>query len=819
MRRAFTRSAREAIQHALFYIGLGYDTANLGAAASLLPFLRKWRHSTNEDLRRASHEMAERVRVVVESVAWDRAIDGDDVVRSWKTLRRALTANVSFPLGRDSRLPAACHAFLRETRPEKPLLNETLPNALRWLRKVFASVVTMSLAVYVSFSLEQVGALFVNAGWVVAIPIAVLMLPILLTWIFADRKRRDGQVYFWDLGGVPFRSYAFQALPPGRGFPLYAETSPLPARLFKRIFANISLYVFTLSVVVVGALLHWEWTGSSHLYTAVLTLGIFYLAICAAFLLDFWDFYSQLRIRLAFIGVGALLFLTINLENGVVILPVVLLLLLGKQLYHLKTGSTAARTYHLSFAVFFGLLASIALYSAFKQSAKDWVEGDREVTRVSAQQWPSQAGADGAGPVVVLVASGGGSRAAAYTAMTLEALHAHSAEIACSLQAISSVSGGSLANAAYVAARLKNPDCEALSSNEPNWLLDRVTGDYILATLLGLVNGKGRGQQIEDTWRVESGLGSTRLSELVTRWSEPRPADSAYPPFAVPLFNTTTLDTHDVVVSPLSRSVYGTNGLTKSAQETNRYSTIAQRFDGLTKDQLESTPTWVYYRGGVYGLEDLLPSYDPDLAESVRASANFPFGFPLVRVKTTKPMFFSPLASAREEGELRNVFLSDGGVLSNSGMWSMYRLLMNQAAVLRERGVLLIIVEASKMPSYPRVRQITGLLSAIENKEPLGRSMHRRMLEALSLAYGSRFEAVQIDLVPTAAMNVMTTWTLSLSALSTLEQSFAVRWACAGSTSGCTKVETQIDEAWGRLKAPFTEVEDIEDIRPRPPLS
>jgi len=53
--------------------------------------------------------------------------------------------------------------------------------------------------------------------------------------------------------------------------------------------------------------------------------------------------------------------------------------------------------------------------------------------------------------------------------------------------------------------------------------------------------------------------------------------------------------------------------------------------------------TWVYYRDGIYGLEDLMgESFDPLLSSAVRASAKFPFGFPLVELETRRPFFLHP---------------------------------------------------------------------------------------------------------------------------------------------------------------------------------
>jgi predicted patatin/cPLA2 family phospholipase len=69
-----------------------------------------------------------------------------------------------------------------------------------------------------------------------------------------------------------------------------------------------------------------------------------------------------------------------------------------------------------------------------------------------------------------VAASGGGSRAAIYTAYTLERLHRDTPDVADHLQAVSSVSGGSLASAAYVARRF------SLGKHFPEWVASLPAG-------------------------------------------------------------------------------------------------------------------------------------------------------------------------------------------------------------------------------------------------------------------------------------------------------------------------------------------------------
>jgi hypothetical protein len=113
----------------------------------------------------------------------------------------------------------------------------------------------------------------------------------------------------------------------------------------------------------------------------------------------------------------------------------------------------------------------------------------------------------------------------------------------------------------------------------------------------------------------------------------------------------------------------------------------------------EGKLTWVFSRNAIYGFEKLLDRFNPRLYVAVRASANFPFGFPLVEIETDASLMFNPNDEKSQQG-LKSVKLTDGGVLSNSGMWSLFGLLMKNAPELKKRGVLLIVVEASKMPEY-----------------------------------------------------------------------------------------------------------------------
>ena len=167
----------------------------------------------------------------------------------------------------------------------------------------------------------------------------------------------------------------------------------------------------------------------------------------------------------------------------------------------------------------------------------------------------------------------------------------------------------------------------------------------------------------------------------------------------------------------------------------------------------------MFDRDGIYALEDLLESFDLPLTSAVRASANFPFGFPLISILTTpEHLRYSPKTTDAKEVEVN---LTDGGVLSNSGMWSLYNLLMKDGDVverLKRRGALLILVEASKMPSVNEtIHKTLALGDQITDKGPKGQRLHRMMFENLQRAYGPLLKILQVDLEPTENFNVGTT--------------------------------------------------------------
>jgi hypothetical protein len=342
----------------------------------------------------------------------------------------------------------------------------------------------------------------------------------------------------------------------------------------------------------------------------------------------------------------------------------------------------------------------------------------------------------------------------------------------------------------------------------------------------GLIKwGVTRGAAIEKEWREnEVDLGDHRIGDLISDWRTAIQSQSSIPPFPIPLFNTASLEGHDVVISPLDKCFYVQKKLHAHAEiqktgaktESNNYYLEIHNWDIekiiRAKDE---APTWVFYRDAIYGLDNFLIKYNPLLAEAVRASANFPFGFPLVNIETDKDIFFSPqiikieMNKEKEHQEMNQISLTDGGALSNSGMWSMYHLLMNNWKALEKRGVLLIIVDAGKMPIYRDLaKKWNSLLGAIQDQSTIGQNLHRRMYDSLQLKYQDRLAIVKLGIIEKKYYNVMTTWALDAESLDRIKESFETTWP---------KTRGDILNKWRSLKAKQSQTEiDLIDWRRAP---
>ncbi len=752
------------------------------------------------------------------------------------TLQAARELRILYQRFLDLSLPASFAASLVGFR---------IPDALRLARKRLALLLAMLLVGFVALEVEAVSTLLFDHSWTTLLIVLYLAAPTLY-WLFAIYSRRKGEeIPFWDVGGRPFRSLEHAALEPDqlmRRWPgrrsaarievpeaaaieMVEEERDFFAGLVKDLRPPRSDGMVRLTHGGVNYRLGWTlglWSlgmafclfglpglgtllGDSTTSTSVATVyaisAILMGILWVARVIDFWEFIEALPMRLILLTLAALVGL--GMWNGWdrwFFLP----LFVGAAFYFWWYRRNPLRETRRRMVLILVAAGLANLSGLFTQDRAGWdpevLESAAPLKRVTGERWPL--GGAEQGPVVVLAASGGGSRAALYTGLTLAKLHGVAdipdvdnddpadvelfAEVARNLQAISSVSGGSLANAAYVSRRLRGSEIADLP--------ETMSQDFIGPALWGFVTiGLNRGDGIEQSWQGferrwqdwisferlpcgtnpelpgENGepprrslrprgvrLGNLCLRDLVEAWT------GETPPFPMPIFNTSSLDGHDIVISPLAKSLYTNERLHSQAEQRRP----------------EDEPTWVYDRDGIYGLENLVPGFDPHLSAAVRASANFPFGFPLVEVRSRQKLIFSPIERHRETDTRKRIRVTDGGALSNSGMFPLYNLLVNEREDLRERGVLLLIVDASKMPTYPDLTEkATNLMGTIGDQSPIGQQLHRRMFDHLQAIYGDMFAVSQIDLTPDESKNVLTTWALSKDSARTLRQVFNERWA------------------------------------------
>ena len=775
---------------------------------------------------------------------------GDDapVVARWEALRARLGVD---RFSRDDVRPAieAAEALLTASEPRGPIegFNHTVRKVLLALLRNLTLLIAIVAVWAVFFKVEAVRSLVWNrahglseAGLRVAVaswsPFLAVLLSVALMVLAAPRRRaRFGKRAFW--------AFVHQALPPEPGIARW----PTGPRVIQQALFGRQLVKLAVAGAVLGIeALVMAGIGAPTTLTIFIVAALALFALVLAHALDYWDFIDTAPLRfMALVTLAALFgfstdssFYRFAIFVGMAALAAQNLWVWRKRQPRRAIRALLAAAFAVAAVVVAGNLVSstvaflftmtglaiwrwrvvlerdkrtivnyalalICTYWAFfplkaelKARRDVWTENVPAIQRISAAEWPLP-GDDG--PVVVVAASGGGSRAAIYTAYTLERLHRDTPDVADHLQAISSVSGGSLASAAYVARRFslgkQFPEWvgKLPAGVEPGELVKAMSEDFLLPTIIGALSpASSRGDSIEAKWRdgapaLRDDRGGDKadlgLTTLAAAWHEAYARRDRLPPFPMPLFNACTLDQHDVVISPLAAELY-------------------TRHDGTIPDRLYSAValgesdwlTWVADRDAIYGLDKLLPKFDPTLPKAVRASANFPFGFPLVELDTRsdKNRFADPTLKRRWDMKL-----TDGGVLSNSGLWPVFPLLTDDQSLpeLRRRGVMLIVVEASKMPEYTADRRdLTTLYGDLNNRNPIAQALHRRMIEGLRARLEGGIAVIQIDITPRAGVrsaNVLTTWVLDPASQDSLKESFAAAWA---------RQKPRIVAAWDCLK-------------------
>jgi predicted acylesterase/phospholipase RssA len=207
----------------------------------------------------------------------------------------------------------------------------------------------------------------------------------------------------------------------------------------------------------------------------------------------------------------------------------------------------------------------------FSDFATGWIESRSAYFAVSAEIGKKT-------PVYVVAASGGGIRAAYWTAAVLAEFERQVPGFSCHVLAISGVSGGSLGAAAYAAALADDTDyrCEAAERGSEaakpelaSKTLDMLSRDFLSPLLAGILFPDGvqrlnplpfeatklpdRARAQERAWEVgwEQSAGTARFADpFVELWRSAKPGTSSVPPL---FLNGTIVETgHPVTVSPFS---------------------------------------------------------------------------------------------------------------------------------------------------------------------------------------------------------------------------------------------------------------------------
>ena len=318
---------------------------------------------------------------------------------------------------------------------------------------------------------------------------AVLMSVALMVLAAPRRRARFGKRAFW--------AFAYQALPPEPGV---ARWPPGPRVIQQALFGrqliklSVAAAVLGIEALVMAAI------GAPTTLTIFIVAALALFALVVAHGLDYWDFIDTAPLRfLALVTLAALFgfstdsaFYRFAIFVGMAALAVQNLWAWRKRQPRRPIRGLLAAAFAVAAIVVAGNLVSSIIAFLFtmtglaiwrwrvvldrdkrtspttrwprcartgrsfrcrpswRRGGGVWHENVPAIQRIAAAEWPLP-GDDG--PVVIVAASGGGSRAAIYTAYTLERLHRDTPEVADHLQAISSVSGGSLASAAYVARR------------------------------------------------------------------------------------------------------------------------------------------------------------------------------------------------------------------------------------------------------------------------------------------------------------------------------------------------------------------------------
>ncbi len=362
------------------------------------------------------------------------------------------------------------------------------------------------------------------------------------------------------------------------------------------------------------------------------------------------------------------------------------------------------------------------------------------------------------GPFVLVAASGGGSRAALFTALVYEALAASAIEVpgvqkkynvADHIALVSSVSGGSLATA-YYAHRVARRG--AAPSEGIPWAQD-------LARLRSSMRGHLAALIAKEAERLAPAFGDDPEKDVARAALDECRTSPAAPPSAPWLLASEFADDMCTdFMAPLLRAMLVPGSARGVAVERfwkrrfewpdAPYRTPhaplvlynACEVDTGLQVVIGDPPLPPGFFARANALETATPTaaaladYNPRLAltrsEAVRASANFPWGFEVATIGRVK----SDGAAARpNSGE--PVHLIDGGVLDNTGVATLRHVLesleeradpagghkdaaaaRSVLAKLRERGVILLQIDSGAKRTRPGwlMRRLSGALEPVQ---------------------------------------------------------------------------------------------------------
>jgi hypothetical protein len=467
-----------------------------------------------------------------------------------------------------------------------------------------------------------------------------------------------------------------------------------------------------------------------------------------------------------------------------------------------------------------------------------------------------------AGPAVFIAASGGGSRAAVFTALVYDELNQRRVDgsagpgvrrtLADNVVLISSVSGGSLATAQYVNRRARSllagvyPDLydgieeqcpvvdgvPALRNSFPGQLKRNMrTQARILYELASAVPPE---EQKDSDKRLIEELGN--IVSAMQEGEDPQPAD--YVPW--PILNSRFADEMCTdFMAPLLRGVllpavergqrvaqfweqtFDWRGITNHSGLQN----LAKRDHPGHREFLQAKlplvlfnasdmdagtrltagfpavpPGWIALRPSAESesplkapadIVDFDPAYEVSLAEAVRLSANFPWGFETALLTREIP---ATDPNGRPVTRLQELHVTDGGVVNNTGLDTLVILLRSlsimastalgppekepsfaaQSAIrafsilhrLSQRGVLVLEIDSGAKPHKPTAmaqlfptvfKPVGAMENAGYNNDSLSRDhLYEKMGQVLGPATAFAHYRVQIN----HSEDIITAWAL-----------------------------------------------------------